>query len=413
MKAVGSSDPGDGPIGEGAQPDLERMATRQRSAARRVTPRLYTRRMYPPDWEKRGSEVVCDLGVIRVRKDAAVSPRTGVEHDFVVLESPDWVTVIAFTVDGDLVLVRQYRHGVGAVTLELPGGLVEGEATPEEAARAELREETGYAGGEWHRLGQLSAVPALFANRLHVFLAQGVRRAGNPELDPGEDLRTELMDPAEVYRLVAEGEIVHAPVVASLLLLDLLAPGAGVRRDAGAAAEGGTPRDEPAAARREPPDTEATDTRERVLKLIRSHHTASIATVGPAGSHDAGEPHAASVFYAVDRRGRLIFLSKAESRHGRHIGAAAPVAVTVAAPHSGWRDIQGVQLWGRAECLSGAAKASAMAVYLARFPFVSDLLRDPKLVERLRGIEAYRVTPERAALTDNVRGPFGREVVGL
>lgn len=374
-------------------------------------PRLYTGRMGPQDWKKTGSEVACDLGVIRARRDAAVSPRTGAEHTFVVLESPDWVAVIAFTVDGKVVLVRQYRHGMGEVTLELPGGLVEEEATPETAARAELREETGYGGGEWRRLGELSALPALFANRLHVFLALGVTRVGDPQLDPGEDVTTEVHDLDDVRRLVAEGAIVHAPVVASLLLLDLLAPEVADRlRGAGghpgaveAKGSGGDP---------EGSDGDgSSDTAGRVLGVVRSNHTASVATAGPADSPDAGEPHAASVFYAVDGHGRLVFLSKGDSRHGRHIGKAAPVAVTVAAPHSDWRDIQGVQLWGEAERLTGTAKARGMAVYLARFPFVSDLLRDPKLVERLRGIEVYRVTPRRAALTDNRRGPFGREVV--
>ena len=89
------------------------------------------------------------------------------------------------------------------------------------------------------------------------------------------------------------------------------------------------------------------------------------------------------------------------------------MAVTVAREYTDWREIQGVQLWGRAEPLRGVARARALATYLARFPFVSGLLEDPRLVGRLRGLEVYRVTPRRAALTDNRVGPFGREVLDL
>src|SRR5665811_1421089 len=105
--------------------------------------------MAPRDWHRTRSEVESDLRVFRVRRDAAISPRTGEERDFVVLESSDLVGVVALTEEGRLVLVRQFRHGLREVTLELPGGLIDAGTTPEEAARAELREETGYGGGEW------------------------------------------------------------------------------------------------------------------------------------------------------------------------------------------------------------------------------------------------------------------------
>jgi uncharacterized protein YhbP (UPF0306 family) len=85
--------------------------------------------------------------------------------------------------------------------------------------------------------------------------------------------------------------------------------------------------------------------------------------------------------------------------------------VTVARDYADWREIQGIQLWGWAEPLRGAARARALAVYLSRFTFVSALLEDPRHAARLRGIEVYRVAPRRAALTDNRQGPFGREVL--
>ncbi|MHB9114330.1 MAG: NUDIX domain-containing protein [Thermoleophilia bacterium] len=353
-----------------------------------------------------------------MRRDASVSPRTGKEHEFVVLESPDWVAVLALTEDGSLVLVRQFRHGLRRLTLELPGGLVDEGMTPMEAARAELRQETGYGDGEWTELGRLAPLPAVFTNHLHVFLARGVRLLGEPDLDPGEDIATELVTVDETRRMVAEGEIVHAPVAAALFLWELRSPG-GVDVDVDV--------DEPTVVPVAP-------LRERILQQLRGHFTATVATVGRAtesappatgagasGVPDtaaesprddtAGLPHAATVFYAADRRGRLVFLSKGDSRHGRDIGTGAPVAVSVAREYADWKQIQGVQLWGRAEPLKGASRARALATYLARFPFVGALLEEPRLAARLRGLEVYRVTPRRAALTDNRSGPFGREVL--
>ncbi len=156
------------------------------------------------------------------------------------------------------------------------------------------------------------------------------------------------------------------------------------------------------------------DLRGRVERYLKAHHTMTIATVGPAAPGTPGNaPHAASVFYAMDDSFRLVFLSKPASLHGSHIGKAAPVAVTVSEDYRDWEAIQGVQLWGEARLLTGAAKAAALAVYLRRFPFVRELLRRPGLAEVTRSIGVYRVEPRRAAFTDNTTGVFGRELLEL
>jgi uncharacterized protein YhbP (UPF0306 family) len=115
----------------------------------------------------------------------------------------------------------------------------------------------------------------------------------------------------------------------------------------------------------------------------------------------------------VDDKLRLVFLSKPDSLHGLHIGARAPVAVTVTEQYDDWERIQGVQLWGTAKRVTGPAKAAAMAAYLRRFPFVGDLMERPGLAASLRKVAVYRVDPDRAALTDNTTGVFGREVLDL
>jgi uncharacterized protein YhbP (UPF0306 family) len=150
--------------------------------------------------------------------------------------------------------------------------------------------------------------------------------------------------------------------------------------------------------------------RDRIAAYLRAHHTMTLATAatGPDGDPEA---HAASVFYAVDSRLRLVFVSKPTSRHGAHILGGSRVAATVTEESQEWREIQGVQLWGRAEMLSGAARARGMALYLRRFPFVRNLLAEPRLAALATELAVFRVTPECFALTDNRTGFFGREVL--
>jgi uncharacterized protein YhbP (UPF0306 family) len=185
------------------------------------------------------------------------------------------------------------------------------------------------------------------------------------------------------------------------------------------------------------------DLRERVAAYLASHHTMTLATFGPGPESTAGGPngrptgasepgaaggappgiassattllipHAASVFYVVDRALRLVFISKPASLHGRHIGDEGPVAVTVSEDYGDWEAIQGVQLWGEARLLSGASRATAMTLYLTRFPFVRDMMKQPKLAELIAGIGVYRIEPRRVGFTDNTTGVFGREVLDL
>ena len=149
--------------------------------------------------------------------------------------------------------------------------------------------------------------------------------------------------------------------------------------------------------------------RAKVADYLGSHHVMTLATAGLPGN----TPHAAHVFYVMDRDMRLVFLSKTTSIHSQHIGMEAPVAVTVSEEYDDWRRIQGVQLWGTAKLLKGAARVIALAKYSARFPFVKDLYRDPELAPRLRSVAVYRIEPERAGFTDNTSGLFGRETLQL
>ena len=154
-------------------------------------------------------------GIVTVRTDRAVSPRTGEAHDFFVLETPDWVNIIPVTPDHRVVLVRQYRHGTGRLTLEIPGGLVDDGDTPESAAVRELGEETGYTSPRVSLLGTVHPNPAIQDTVCHTYLALDAVRASEPSLDDTEDIEVVLRPIESIPGLIRRGEITHALVLAA------------------------------------------------------------------------------------------------------------------------------------------------------------------------------------------------------
>jgi 8-oxo-dGTP pyrophosphatase MutT (NUDIX family) len=159
------------------------------------------------------------LRIFGLRVDRAVSPRTGAAHDFYVLESKSWVNVIPITPEREVVLIRQYRHGTREVTLEIPGGIVESGDSPQEAARRELQEETGYEAGEMVGLGYVHPNPAFLNNRCYTFIAQDARHTGHQTQDEKEDIEVLLKPLAEIPRIIREGKITHSLVVAAFYRL--------------------------------------------------------------------------------------------------------------------------------------------------------------------------------------------------
>jgi ADP-ribose pyrophosphatase len=157
-----------------------------------------------------------------VRRDRARSPRTGREHDVTILETPNWVNVVALTPDGKAVLVRQFRHGTGRVTLEIPGGAVDpSDRSPLAAAKRELREETGYVARRWTRIGVVDPNPAIQTNSCWTFLAEGARLAGAPDPDPGEEIEVVLVPEDRLEFLARRGVIRHSLVIAAFYWLGL------------------------------------------------------------------------------------------------------------------------------------------------------------------------------------------------
>ena len=103
-----------------------------------------------PAWPLIESKILCSFPIYSLRQDTRQSPRTGKTHNFLVLDSTDWVNIVPVTPQGNVVMVQQFRHGTASTVLEIPGGMMELEGeTPEQAASRELVEETGYIAEEY------------------------------------------------------------------------------------------------------------------------------------------------------------------------------------------------------------------------------------------------------------------------
>ncbi len=143
---------------------------------------------------------------------------------FVYMDSPDWVNVIALTPAGEVVLVEQYRHGTRTVTLEIPGGIVdEGEDFAQAGAR-ELLEETGCAGDAPILIGTVHPNPAIQNNRCGTVLISNARCVAGQSPDTHEELAARRVPRSALPALVRSGAISHALVIAALHHLHLWTP---------------------------------------------------------------------------------------------------------------------------------------------------------------------------------------------
>lgn len=141
----------------------------------------------------------------------------GQENDeFYVLEYPDWVNVIAVTEDGQFVMEKQYRHGFGKTCYEIPAGVIEKGEEPLEAARRELQEETGYAGGTWKELMTVSGNTSTTNNLSHCFVAVGVQKVSDQHLDRTEDIEVCLLSREQVLDLLLSDQVKQSLMAAPL-----------------------------------------------------------------------------------------------------------------------------------------------------------------------------------------------------
>jgi len=170
-----------------------------------------------PAWQ-----VLSDTSLISQRwlevREQRVRLANGHEIDrFHLIHGPHWAAVLCLTGAGEVVLVRQYRHGLGGPSLELPAGVLDAEETPLEGARRELREETGFEAESIEALISIAPEPARNSTRAHFFFARGGQRVSELALDHSEDLEVLLVPASELLELIDHGVIVHAAHIAAIL----------------------------------------------------------------------------------------------------------------------------------------------------------------------------------------------------
>lgn len=167
-------------------------------------------------WNHLNTRVTYENRIVKVREDTYHFLPNNITHDFMVLEFSDWVNIIPITPEGDVVMIRQFRHGVARETFEIPGGLISGDdPDPAEAASREMTEETGYLSDEIVPIGSVEPNPAIQNNRCYSFLARNAVPGSGQNLDPTEAIKVELVRLPKVYEMIRQGHITHGLVVAA------------------------------------------------------------------------------------------------------------------------------------------------------------------------------------------------------
>lgn len=172
------------------------------------------------DWPIISREQIGDFKIFALTQKKVRSPRTGEIREVQALRFPDWVLILALTLEEEVVMVRQYRHGIERVCLELPGGLVDSaDNSAELSARRELLEETGYQAGKIMLLGECYPQPAILSNRCFFYLAPNAAEIQPQQLDAGEDIEILKIPLTEIPAKIENREIDHGMVLLAFSFL--------------------------------------------------------------------------------------------------------------------------------------------------------------------------------------------------
>ena len=161
-------------------------------------------------WTVLSTERLLECPVFAVERTQSQSPVDESVHDFYRLQCVDWAQIIPVTENNEVVMVRQFRHGSGELSLEVPAGLIDPGEAPIAAAARECLEETGYQSAAVQPFGVLRPNPALFANYLHTFVAFDVQKVADIAQSATEHTEVELVPAERISELLLQGVVDHA-----------------------------------------------------------------------------------------------------------------------------------------------------------------------------------------------------------
>ncbi|MFN8289474.1 MAG: NUDIX hydrolase [Chitinophagaceae bacterium] len=169
-------------------------------------------------WKTLSSEYLFNDRWFKVRKEVCETPEGKIVDPYYVYEFPTWVGAVPVTEDGKVVMVKQYRHALGEVCIEIPGGCVDDtDQSFEEAVAREIREETGYAFTSYEYLGRISPNPSTNNNLLHMFLARGGKKVTEQQLDGNEEIEVVLLSVEELRQLLRDHQIIQSMHVTCII----------------------------------------------------------------------------------------------------------------------------------------------------------------------------------------------------
>ena len=170
-------------------------------------------------WSLLKSEFVFHHKWYQLRKDTVALPDGKIVDDYFISVRPEVVLIFPLTETGEVIFVRQYKHGAGAILLELPGGTFDpSREAPESAALRELREETGYVAQRLTHLGIVHDNPTKDTNRIHFFRAEQLSDHGQQALDKTEDIEIVKIPTASIRDMIHTGQICVAGTIALCFL---------------------------------------------------------------------------------------------------------------------------------------------------------------------------------------------------
>ena len=163
------------------------------------------------EWKTLKSEYLFNDRWFKVRRETCERPDGRIVEPYYVYDFPEWVSAVALTADGKVILERQYRHALGLTQFEIPGGCIDpGDANPEAAIARELLEETGYRFDSYKLLGRTSSNPSTNSNWMHFFLATGGVKTAEQSLDDNEDIEIHLFTLDQVKDMLRRNEFIQS-----------------------------------------------------------------------------------------------------------------------------------------------------------------------------------------------------------